>query len=157
TNQFPLQFLQQAQSAPTLVVQEAKPVFQLGYYGFKITRPMVADRRVRQAMSIAINRAETAKRIFLGNAEPAYTFVDPAAPDFARATKGVVKEDIELAKKLLDDAGWKVGADGIREKDGMKLAPKVYYTQVANFGRTSEAIQGYLRKIGIDWRLQGFD
>ncbi len=39
----------------------------------------------------------------------------------------------------------------------MKLAPKVYYVQVANFGRTSEAIQGYLRKIGVDWRLQPFD
>ena len=68
-----------------------------------------------------------------------------------------MKEDIELAKKLLDEAGWKVGADGIREKDGIKLAPKVYYTQVANFGRVSEAIQGYLRKIGVDWRLQPFD
>ncbi len=157
TNQFPLQFLQQAQAAPMLTVQEAKPNFQLAYYGFKITRPMVSDRRVRQAMSIAINRAEIAKGIFFGNADPAYTFVDPAAPDFAPATKGVVEEDIELAKKLLDDAGWKLGADGIREKDGMKLAPKVYYVQVANFGRTSEAIQGYLRKIGVDWRLQPFD
>ncbi len=157
TNQFPLQFIQQAQAAPTLQVQEAKPNFQLVYYGFKITRPMVSDARVRQAMSIAINRAEIAKGIFLGNADPAYTFVDPAAPDFAAATKGVVKEDIELAKKLLDEAGWKVGADGIREKDGIKLAPKVYFTQVANFGRVSEAIQGYLRKIGVDWRLQPFD
>ena len=157
THQFPLQFLQQAQAAPMLLVQEAKPVFQLGYYGFKITRPMVSDRRVRQAMSIAINRAEIAKGIFFGNADPAYTFVDPQAPDFATATKGVVKEDVELAKKLLDEAGWKPGADGIREKDGMKLAPKVYYVQVANFGRTSEAIQGYLRKIGIDWRLQPFE
>ncbi len=150
TNQFPLQFLQQAQAAPTLQVQEAKPNFQLAYYGFKITRPMVADRRVRQAMSIAINRAEIAKGIFFGNADPAYTFVDPAAPDFAPATKGVVQEDIELAKKLLDEAGWKMGSDGIREKDGMKLAPKVYYVQVANFGRVSEAIQGDLRKIGVD-------
>src|SRR5713226_10193454 len=157
TNQFPLQFIQQAQAAPTLQVQEAKPNFQLVYYGFKITRPMVSDRRVRQAMSIAINRAEIAKGIFLGNADPAYTFVDPAAPDFATATKGMVKEDIELAKKLLDEAGWKVGADGIREKDGIKLAPKVYFIQVANFGRVSEAIQGYMRKIGIDWKIVGFD
>src|SRR5436190_2906634 len=36
THQFPLQFIQQAQAAPILQVQEAKPVFQLGYYGFKI-------------------------------------------------------------------------------------------------------------------------
>jgi len=157
TNQFPLQFIQQAQAAPTLQVQEAKPNFQLVYYGFKITRPMVSDARVRQAMSIAINRAEIAKGIFLGNADPAYTFVDPAAPDFAAATKGVVKEDIELAKKLLDEAGWKVGADGIREKDGVKLAPKVLFTQVAYFGRVSEAIQGYMRKIGIDWKITGYD
>jgi peptide/nickel transport system substrate-binding protein len=157
TNQFPLQFIDQAQKAPMLNVEEAKPNFQLVYYGYKTTRPMVADKRVRQAMNIAINRAEIAKGIFLGNAAPAYTFVDPAAPDFAQATNGVIKEDVELAKKLLDEAGWKMGSDGIREKDGVKLAPKVYYVQVANFGRTSEAIQGYLRKVGIDWRLQPFD
>jgi len=157
THQIPLQFLQQVQAAPTLLVQEAKPNFQLHYYGYKTTRPMVADRRVRQAMNIAINRAEITKAIFLGNAAPAYTFVDPAAPDFAPETADLIKEDVEHAKKLLDEAGWKVGADGIREKDGMKLAPKVYFTQVAYFPRTAEAIQGYLRKVGIDWRLHPFD
>ena len=62
---------------------QAKPNFQLLYFGFKTTRPMVADKRVREAMSIAINRAEIAKGILLGNADPAFTFVDPAALDFA--------------------------------------------------------------------------
>src|SRR6266478_1877566 len=157
TNQIPLQFIEQVKASPNLNVQEAQPNFQLMYYGYKITRPMVADKRVREAMNIAINRADIVKGIMLGNAEPALTFVDPKALDFAEKTRGVIKEDVERAKKLLDEAGWKVGADGIREKDGLKLAPKVYYVQVANFGRTSEAIQGYLRKIGIDWRLQHFD
>jgi peptide/nickel transport system substrate-binding protein len=127
------------------------------YYGFKNDRPMVADRRVREAMNIAINRADIVKGIMLGNAEPAYTFVHPKALDFAPSTQGVIKEDVERAKKLLDEAGWKVGADGIREKDGVKLAPKVYFTQVGNFGRITEAIQAYMRKIGIDWKVQGFD
>ena len=36
----------------------------------------------------------------------------------------------------------------------MKLAPRVYYTANANSARVAEAIQGYLRKIGVDWRLQ---
>ena len=157
TNQFPLQFIPQAQAAPNLNVEQAKPNFQLYYYGFKITRPMVADRRVREAMSIAINRAEIAKGILLGNADPAYTFVDPSALDFADKTKSMVREDIERARKLLDEAGWKVGADGIREKDGMKLAPRVYLTGVAYFPPGSEAIQGYMRKIGIDWRLVPWD
>ncbi len=157
TNQFPLQFISQAKAAPTITVQQAKPNFQLLYYGYKITRPMVADKRVREAMNIAINRVEIAKGVMLGNAEPAYTFVDPDAQDFAPATSGVIKEDVERAKRLLDEAGWSVGADGIREKDGMKLAPKVYYTAAGNSPRVSEAIQGYMRKIGVDWRLNPWD
>jgi peptide/nickel transport system substrate-binding protein len=76
TNLFPQQFTAQAQAAPMLTVQQAKPNFQLLYFGYKITRPMVGDRRVRQAMSIAINRAEIDKGMLLGNAEPAFTIVD---------------------------------------------------------------------------------
>jgi peptide/nickel transport system substrate-binding protein len=157
THQVPVAFIQQVKAAPNLTVQEAQPNFQLMYYGYKTTRPMVADARVREAMNIAINRAEIVKGIMLGNADPAYTFIDPKALDFAESTKGIIKEDVERAKKLLDEAGWKVGADGIREKDGVKLAPKVLFTQVAYFPRVSEAIQGYMRKIGIDWKIVGFD
>ena len=69
----------------------------------------------------------------------------------------MIKEDLERPKALLDEAGWKPGADGIREKDGMKLAPRVYFTANANSARVAEAIQGYLRKIGVDWRLQPWD
>ena len=157
THQFPAQFIAQAKAAPMLQVQEAKPNFQLLYFGFKTTRPMVADRRVREAMSIAINRAELAKAILLGNADPAFTDVDPDALDFDPKTRDIVKEDLERAKKLLDEAGWKPGADGVREKDGLKLQPKVYFTQAGNTPRIAEAIQGYLRRIGVQWQLQPWD
>ncbi len=157
THQIPLQFIDQVQRAPMLQVQEAKPNFQLMYYGFKSNRPMVSDPRVREAMNIAINRAEIVKGIMLGNATPAYTFIDPAALDFNPETKTIIKEDVERAKKLLDEAGWTVGADSFRYKDGVKLAPKVLFTQVSYFGRVSEAIQGYMRKIGVDWNIIGYD
>jgi peptide/nickel transport system substrate-binding protein len=157
THQFPAQFISQAKAAPMLAVTEAKPNFQLLYFGFKTTRPMVQDRRVREAMSIAINRAEIAKGILLGNADPAFTVVDPDALDFDPGTKAMVKEDLERAKVLLEEAGWKVGADGVREKDGLKLQPKVYFTQAGNTPRVAEAIQGYLRRIGVQWQLQPWD
>ena len=157
THQIPLQFIDQVQKAPMLNVQEAKPNFQLMYYGFKSNRPMVSDPRVREAMNIAINRAEIVKGIMLGQATPAYTFIDPAALDFNPETNAIIKEDPERAKKLLDEAGWLVGPDGFRYKDGVKLAPKVLFTQVSYFGRISEAIQGYMRKIGIDWNVIGYD
>ena len=88
THQIPLQFIQQVKAAPNLNVQEAQPNFQLMYYGYKTTRPMVADKRVREAMNIAINRADIVKGIMLGNAEPAYTFIDPKALDFADVHQG---------------------------------------------------------------------
>src|SRR5262245_57920207 len=47
SHQIPLQFISQVKAAPTLNVQEAKPNFQLMYYGYKTTRPMVSDPRVR--------------------------------------------------------------------------------------------------------------
>jgi len=108
THMFPTQFIAQAKTFPALTVTEAKPNFQLLYYGFKTTRPMVADRRVREAMSIAINRAEIGKAILQGNADPAYTFVDPDALDFAPNTKGIIKEDIERTHKIAADEGWLV-------------------------------------------------
>ena len=39
----------------------------------------------------------------------------------------------------------------------MKLAPRVYYTANANSARVAEAIQGYLRKVGVHWKLQPWD
>ena len=73
TNHIPLQFLAQARAVPNLEVQEAKPNFQLLYFGFKQNRPMVNDKRVREAMSIAINRAAMVKGIMQGNAEASLT------------------------------------------------------------------------------------
>jgi len=107
-------------------------------------------------MSIAIKRADIVKTIMQGNADPAYRLVDEDALD---ADNGVtlIKEDVERAKKLLDEAGWKMGPDGFRYKDGVKLAPKVYYTAVSYGPRVSEALQGYMRQIGIDWNIVGFD
>ena len=157
TNSFPRQFIAQAQAAPNLRVQKSEGSFSFLYFGYKTTREMVADRRVREAMNIAVNRVEMNKGIFLGHADPMYTYVNPAALDYAPSTAGIVKEDAERAKKLLDEAGWLPGADGIREKNGVKLAPKVYVTIGNNSVKPAEAIQGYLRRVGVDWRIQPWD
>jgi peptide/nickel transport system substrate-binding protein len=157
TTHFPTQFIEQARKAPMLQVDQAKPNFQLMYFGYKTTRPLMADRRVREAMSIGINRAEITKAVMLGQADPAYTYLDAGALDYSAATKGVIKEDVARAKKLLDEAGWKPGPDGIRVKDGVRLAPVVYIPQVSYFPRVSEAVQGYMRKIGVDWQITALD
>ena len=157
THQFPPAFIAQAKAAPMLTVTAAKPNFQLLYFGFKTTRPMVADKRVREAMSIAINRAEIAKAILLGNADPAFTIVDQDALDHDPKTAGIVKEDIERAKQLLDEAGWKIGTDGVREKDGVKLQPKVYFTPGRQHAAGRRGDPGLPAPIGVHWQLQPWD
>src|SRR5260370_16324722 len=112
-HQIPLQFIQQVKAAPNLNGQEAQPNFQLMYYGYKTTRPMVADKRVREAMNIAINRAEITKGIMLGQAEPAYTYIDAKALDFAESTKGIIKEDTDRPNKLLPHPLCTMDAHGI--------------------------------------------
>ena len=63
---------------------------------------------------------------------------------------------MKKAEALLDAAGWKKGADGFRFKDGKKLAPVVYGISGA-FKEIAEAVQGDLRKVGIDLQIQLFD
>lgn len=158
TSHFPTQFIDQAKKSPMLNVDEAKPNFQLMYFGFKITRPLVSDKRVREAMSIALNRAEITKAVMLGQSDPAYTYIHEGALDFAPTTKGIVKEDVARANRLLDEAGWsKRDKDGIRMKDGVRLEPIVYIPQVTYFPRVSEAIQGQLRKVGVAWKITALD
>src|SRR6185503_1340898 len=60
--------------------------------------------------------------------------------------------DPDKSAKLLDEAGWKVGSDGIREKDGKKLTLELVccFPDPPSNGRTSELLQAQLKKVGID-------
>ena len=81
----------------------------------------------------------------------------PAVLDFnAKVDRAIYGENVKEAEKLLDEAGWKKGADGFRYKDGKKLAPLVYGISGA-FKEIAEAVQGDLRKVGIDLQIQLFD
>jgi peptide/nickel transport system substrate-binding protein len=108
-------------------------------------------------MDIAINRAEILKGVMLGHGDASFTYVHPDALDYDPKTADMIKEDVTNANRLLDEAGWKLGSDGIREKDGFKLAPAVYIPAGTNLVKLAEAIQGYMRRIGIDWRIQAWD
>ncbi|WP_431952043.1 ABC transporter family substrate-binding protein [Actinacidiphila sp. bgisy167] len=92
---------------------------------FNATAPQLKDVVVRKAVMEAIDRSQLAKITFqgLGYTEPLpgsfllFPFQKGYQDNFGKA----VKFDAEGAKKQLDDAGWKVGADGVRAKGGDKL------------------------------------
>jgi peptide/nickel transport system substrate-binding protein len=81
--------------------------------------PALADVRVRQAMNYAVNCEEIATELMGGMAKCSIDLIntpyhDPNLKPYAF--------DPEKAKKLLDEAGWVVGSDGVRAKDGKRLA-----------------------------------
>lgn len=87
---------------------------------------IMKDIKVREALFKAVDRDTYAKIQFNGlnykEEKPGSFILFPYQPGYENNFGAVVKYDQEAAKKLLDEAGWKPGADGIREKNGKKLS-----------------------------------
>src|SRR6185369_6744107 len=99
----------QLKASPALNVKQVPNYYRTCFFGFKITRDLVSDVKVRRAMNMAIDRAGIAQTVFFGNASPAPTLLHPDTQDYsAPSAVPLAKFDIEGAKKLLDEAGWKV-------------------------------------------------
>lgn len=96
------------------------PTNGYGYIGFNHNDPKFKDKRVRQALTYGLNREEIVEAAYQGNAKVINV---PQSNVSWAYTDDVNKYEFNLEKaaQLLDEAGWKVGADGIREKDGVKF------------------------------------
>ena len=92
---------------------------------FRPDNPLVADLKVRQALTLATNRQEIVDTLFSSNYPVATSVISSRAAGYIDLSSKLVY-DQEKAKALLAEAGWKAGADGILEKDGKKLDLTVY-------------------------------
>ena len=113
---------------------------------------LTGDPVLRRAIAMSIDRNAIVDQVLEGNAEPGRNLMPPAILGEAQGqVKGGPAFDLEGAKKLLDDAGWKPGGDGVRAKDGRRLE----LTLVNGFPSPDihrpipEVIQGQLAKAGI--------
>jgi peptide/nickel transport system substrate-binding protein len=123
--------------------------FSYVYLGYNLEDPRFADRRVRQALTHAINKKEIIEGVLLGLGEesvgpykPGTWYYNPEVPRF--------DYDPEKARALLAEAGWQPGGDGLLVKDGRPFQ----FTILTNQGndlrvRTAEIIQRRLREIGV--------
>ena len=113
------------------------------------------DIKVRQAISHAIDRDGIAKSVFFGKAVGT---PGPIAKNFHLYDAGVEKFnqfDPALAKKMLDDAGWKAGSDGIRAKDGKKLSFTVaIQTDLSHDVLASQAVTAMLADVGVEMKVK---
>jgi peptide/nickel transport system substrate-binding protein len=123
------------------------------YLGWNQRNPLFADRRVRQALTHAIDRQEIVDTLYEGRAQVANA---PVSPLMAWAyTDDVAKfpYDPERAKALLKEAGWAPGPDGVLVKDGLRFSFGILSND-GNVVRRDIAVivQQYLRQVGIEVR-----
>ena len=115
------------------------------------------DKNVRKAINHAVNKKEIAEKLFMGAETPADTIFSKSTPHSDAGLKPY-KFDIKEAEKMLDAAGWKMGSDGIREKDGKKMELNFpYISTKATDKDLAEYFQGQLKKIGVEVKLTAME
>ena len=118
-------------------------------------RPFFADKVVRQAMMHAIDRDQIVDELWKGLAVKATANLSPALEFYYEPDVKQYEYDPELAAQMLDEAGWVVGSDGVREKDGVKLS----WTCLVITGDQArkpeaEVVQQWLLAINMDMKIE---
>ena len=121
--------------------------------------PFLTDINVRRALALAIDRAAVAG-LYPPGANPTCELITTEpfiAPDQIYGGRNACAPDIEAAKKLLDDAGWVPGGDGIRAKDGVRLSI-LFQTSTNTLRQKEQAlVKAAWDQLGVATELKNVD
>jgi peptide/nickel transport system substrate-binding protein len=133
------------------------------FVGMRVDRPLLADKRVRQALNYAFNFDAVNRALLASAGARTKTIINPPhEPPDAKP----YPYDLDKAKSLMAEVGWKPGADGILEKDGQKFAlvmdsPSGRYIKDKEI---AQAMQQDFQRLGVqidlrvlDWSLYAGD
>ena len=118
----------------------------------KTKHPFLSDPAVRQALAMLVDRKSVEDHIYGRTGSATGNFLNN--PERVRSKNTKWEFNVEKASKLLEDAGWKKGPDGVRAKDGKKLK-LVYQTSINTPRQKNQAIvKQACQKAGIDVELK---
>jgi len=145
-----------AAAAVTTAKYDIAQQYSWEYLQYNLSNPLFQDKNVRLALLESIDRDALVKQF----RTPKTVVLPVNLPTFSSFANTSLKPrpfDPEGAKKLLEDAGWKAGADGIRAKDGKKLAFTLASTTAPVRKSTAEVMLTYWKAIGADVKFQPYD
>lgn len=121
---------------------------------YPVGNDVTSDPIIRKALNVGMNRQKVVDTVLNGHGKPAYSVTDGTS--FWNPESVIEDNKPEEAKKMLDEAGWIVGADGIREKNGMKAEFDLYYP-TKDALRTNIAVEAssQAKELGIHINLVG--
>lgn len=119
------------------------------YLGLNQKSPFFQDRRVRQALSCAVDRQGIIKGALLGMGEAAFGPYKPGTWVYNTSLKPY-DYDPERARRLLAEAGWLPGKDGVLEKDGLRFEFTILVNQGNNERiKVAVILQQMFRAVGV--------
>lgn len=127
------------------------------YMPMNVTKAPFDDIKVREAAAKAINQEEILASVFGGVGSVADTFLISALPESHVSDAAKIKYDPARANALLDEAGWAMGPDGVRIKDGQPLKVSLWTQSDSIFRRLTEVVQAQLKAVGIEAEITTFD
>ena len=134
------------------IMLSASPFVEFIY--FNCGKPQFADKRVRKAIYMAIDKKGWIDQVYYGVPIPTLSFLPP---NHWAYNKKLVDPgyDPKKAAALLDEAGWMLGSDGVRAKDGVRLS----FTMSTTAGNKSrelaqQLVQQNLKKIGVQMTIK---
>jgi len=152
---WPFEF-QRMKEVPFLNVY-TQPSLGYTYIGYNLKNPLFQDKRVRQALTYAINREEIVQYVLYGLGVVAN---GPFPPQFWYSNPHVkpLPYDPAKARQLLAEVGWKANREGILEKDGKPFRFKL----ITNSGNETRRdvgvlVQRALKEIGIDVTFEFYE
>jgi len=118
----------------------------------KTKHPLFSDRAVRQALALLIDRASVEAHIYGRTGRATGNFINNPPRFVSKNTRW--EFNIDRANQVLEEAGWKRGPDGIREKDRKRLK-LVFQTSInAPRQKTQAIVKQACQKAGIDMELK---
>ena len=118
----------------------------------KTSHPLLSDPAVRQALNLLVDRAAVQEEIYGRQGQTSANFLNAPSRFYSKNTRW--EFNVDKANQILEAAGWKRGADGIRAKDGKRLK-MIYQTSInAPRQKNQQIVKQVAARAGIDLELK---
>jgi len=118
----------------------------------KTTHPFLTDPAVRQALNLLVGRGAVQEQIYGRGGKTSANFLNSPSRFYSKNTRW--EFNVDKANQVLDAGGWKRGADGIREKGGVRLKMLFQTSINAPRQKTQQIVKQAAAKAGIDMELK---
>jgi peptide/nickel transport system substrate-binding protein len=103
---------------------------------------------VRRAIALSIDRDAMIENVIFGAAEKSRSGVNSASAFYSEEIP-MIEYNPEEAAQVLEEAGWVMGANGVRERDGQPLVVNLLSTDYLNWGLMNQILQEQMAAVGI--------